>query len=94
MGFPLRNNKKAIRHCLEGKFWLKKVFLQESSNQHDAFQVVIKYLVTDPVEKAKHNFTNIVLSDTKHDLGVLIEDLNDLLDYLELALSKKKMSEL
>lgn len=45
LGYVTKQNKYMITYCTGLKFWLSEVFLQESTNNKDAFCINTKYNV-------------------------------------------------
>ena len=94
IGFALRTNKKAIRHCLEHQPWLQAVFLQRSANKKHAFQHRAKYFVVSDVQSAQRNFISTIMTGVNPDTYSMKEHLAVFVGELETSLSHKKTSEL
>lgn len=45
-----------INYCVNGRLWMKKVFLHESGERKDAFTTAIKYIVNASVDDSKLRF--------------------------------------
>jgi hypothetical protein len=58
-GYLHKSNKFVIDYCTNGRVWLRRVFLKESSDKKDAFSMVVKYYVTN-MEEAKRKFTEFI----------------------------------
>lgn len=45
-----RNNKFLVDYCMEGRVWLRTVFLLETSAKKEAFTMAVKYTVVPTPE--------------------------------------------
>jgi hypothetical protein len=55
-GYPQKSNKYVIDYCVQGRLWLKRVFLHESGERKDVFTMTVKYFVNSTAEDAKGKF--------------------------------------
>ena len=94
MGFALRNNKKVIRYCQRNCQWLKKIFLEVSSNKKDAFLLNPKQLVIETAQQAQRNLISLYMSGRASQPLKMKEDLNSFLEEMDIYLSHKKTIQL
>jgi len=94
LGYFKKHNKNIIHFCTNIKIWLSKVFLVESSSRKDAFSLKTQWIVVPTPEEAKEKFSNYITKGGKNDFRIINMDIKQLVDYLEQALSQKKLIEI
>ena len=94
LGYFKRRNKSIIHFCTNNRIWLSKVFLVESSSRKDAFSIKTQWLVVANPEEAKEKLSTYITRGGKNDFRIINNDIKELLEYLQQALSQKKLIEI
>lgn len=74
-GYSLKNNRHVIDYCINGRLWLKRVFLHQSGEKKDAFKIAIKYLVNANCEETKTHFGEFAVKTRGEELRVVQDEL-------------------